>query len=160
MDFAAVPVPGLDDADLVATVDSHPGFAPLEDAEALPEALVTDKQELNIARQKHVDNVLDFSGVYEVVPLDQTQGQRMVDTRWVDVRQPAGELKSRLVGREYKWYSPDRDDVFAAMSQPHHGMPLACGRPLGVQPRCHRACRSWRAHEPAAACGVCAAQTR
>ena len=71
-------------------VDSHPCFSPLAGADILPEAIVTDEQELQNARQTHVDEVLCFYWVYEVVPLGQTQGQRMVDTRWVNVRQPIG----------------------------------------------------------------------
>ena len=55
--------------------------------------------------------------VYEKVPEDQARGKQKVSVRWCDVnkgddREP--QVRSRLVGREYKWQDPFMQGTFAA----------------------------------------------
>jgi len=59
-------------------------------------------------------DLLDQFEVYKVVDEEITRGKPFVDTKW-EISWRAGELKCRMVGREYKW-SVDRDDVFAPAS--------------------------------------------
>ena len=55
-----------------------------------------------------------------MIPKKEVESKPMLDTRWVLNRQPDGSLRARLTGRDYKWKEPGREDVHAAMSQPHN----------------------------------------
>ena len=56
-------------------------------------------------------DLLDEFGVYEVHPSNAAFDKKKVDTKW-EISMRAGELKCRLVGREFKFLE-DRDDLFA-----------------------------------------------
>eukprot|EP00975_Prorocentrum_lima_P054913 11514497-Prorocentrum_lima.AAC.1 len=47
---------------------------------------------------------------------------KRVDTTWVITRsrdlKAQGKVKCRITGRDFKWQSPGREDVYAPMSQP------------------------------------------
>jgi len=97
-------------------------YTPLEDTEELPTLTVEGFEETEVSEAKltHITETLDHYAVYQVYPAKELTGKKVVDTRWVITRNPNGSLKARLTGRDYKWREPGREDVHAAMSQPHN----------------------------------------
>ena len=55
--------------------------------------------------------------VYKKVPASQAQGKQKVSVRWCDTNKGDNEncdIRSRLVGREYRWQDPFMQGTFAA----------------------------------------------
>ena len=76
-----------------------------------------------VAKGKIKDfEVLDHHHVYDVILRSERGDAEMVDTTWAITQNrdqaAKGECKCRLVGRDYRWKSPGREDTYAPMSQP------------------------------------------
>ena len=68
------------------------------------------------ARREEIDFLNRFP-VYRKVPAANAKGKQMVSTRWCDVNKGDSEkleVRSRLVGREFKWQNPFMQGTFAA----------------------------------------------
>ena len=66
--------------------------------------------------------VLEHHGVFKPITRAEGKDLKRVDTTWVITQSrdmaAQGKVKCRITGRDYKWQSPGREDVYAPMSQP------------------------------------------
>ena len=107
---------------MVGSVDEPMDYSALSGARELDwynKSQFDDKEVLE-AKAEHFAEVLDHYGVYEVQAKNSSHGKKHVDYRWVIDQRSDMSLRARMVGRDYKWREPGREDVFAAMSQPHN----------------------------------------
>ena len=66
--------------------------------------------------------VLEHHHVFRPITYTEAKGMKRVDTTWVITQsrdlKAQGKVKCRITGRDYKWQSPVREDVYAPKSQP------------------------------------------
>ena len=75
-----------------------------------------DREEVRKARMEEV-GYMKRKGLWDEVPRDVAEGQRVVSVKWVDTNkgtQERPEIRCRLVARDFRGADKDREDLFAA----------------------------------------------
>ena len=114
-----VPVPESD-SELLALATGHLDEGPTDEDVAVfyddISGALLPTAEVRRARQEELEFLRSFP-VYQKVPEEQARGKHKISVRWCDVDKGdagARNVRSRLVGREYRWQNPFMEGTFAA----------------------------------------------